>query len=97
MKNLKILLPAFGILATVGIGFAFKSNPSTYTCANVYCTAGCTWNSLVDFMPDNIDGIFTKVCGEAMGGNEAQEYQLLGVPQICTPIALGQKYDQTIH
>ena len=96
MKNLKVLLSAFAIIAIVGVAFAFKSKPAAYSNANVYCLSSCSSGSLVDFTPDNVFGSFTDVCGKS-SGVEIQEYQFQGSPLTCQPIALGQKYDQTIH
>ena len=94
MKNFKLLFPVFAIIAILAAAFAFKPKPVAYINANVYCNSTCT--SLVDFTPDPIFGTFTVVCGRN-NGYDVQEYQLLGDPPICQPIALGQKYDQSIY
>jgi len=86
MKNVKMYLSAFAILAIVS--GALASN-KYFGQGHVFCANTCTTSINFD---QNDNGLSTKVCGTT-AGVENTEYHLIGT--TCTAYAAGLKYSST--
>jgi len=93
MKNVKMFLTAFAVVATVGSALAVKAN--FFGDGAVYCAKTsntlCTVLSRVNFR-NNFNGTSTRPCGSDAMGNEKDSY-IYDVNDNCTINAKGLNYD----
>jgi len=94
MKNMRLVLSAFAVVAIVSSALALKAN-SAYNAGTVFCGSTCAVADRIDFKQDDA-GTHTKVCGTTgQPPVEITEYQL--VNGVCTAIAAGKNYSTTGH
>jgi len=87
MKNVKMLLTAFAVVATVGSALAVTNY---FGQGSVYCTNTCDALHRVNFR-NNPNGVSSNPCGTT-GGVENASY-IFDENFACTQNLTGKKYD----